>query len=70
MQKLKRDCKITSQGLRTKQPPKRIFRSLTCFFYKHMKFRNQTRLFLAIYNFEAHIMLNFSRYRTTGMGKI
>jgi len=26
-------------------------------FYKHMKFRNQARLCLAIYDFEAHIML-------------
>jgi len=28
------------------------------FFYKRMKFRNQVRLCLAIYNFEAHIMLS------------
>jgi len=41
------------------------------FFYKHMKCRNQARLCLAIYDFEAHIMLlNFSRYQTTGMRKI
>jgi len=30
----------------------------TCFFYKHMKFRIQARLCLAIYDFEAHIMLS------------
>jgi len=34
-----------------------------------MKFR-KAQLCLAIYHFEAHIMLNFSTYRTTGMGKI
>jgi len=28
------------------------------FFYKHMKFRNQARLCLAIFHFEAHIMLS------------
>jgi len=28
------------------------------FFYKHMKFRIQARLCLAIYNFEARIMLS------------
>jgi len=39
-------------------------------FYKHMKFRNQARLCWAIYDFEARIMLNYSRYRTTGTGKI
>jgi len=27
------------------------------FFYKHMKFRNQARLYLAIYHIEAHNML-------------
>jgi len=42
----------------------------TCFFYKHMKFRNPARLCLAVSDFEAHIMLNFSRYRTNVMGKI
>jgi len=40
------------------------------FFYKHMKFRIQARLCLAIYDFETRIMLNFSRYQTTGMRKI
>jgi len=35
-----------------------------------MKFQNQARLCLALSDFEARIMLNFSRYRTTGMGKI
>jgi len=40
------------------------------FFYKHMKFRNQAWLCLAIYDFEAHLMLNFSRYQTTSMRKI
>jgi len=30
------------------------------FFYKHMKFRNQARLCLAIYDFEAHIMLSLT----------
>jgi len=39
-----------------------------------MKFRNQARLCLAIYDFEARIMislmLNFSRYQTTGMRKL
>jgi len=39
------------------------------FFYKHMKFRNQARLCLAVSDFEAYIILNFSRYRTTGKGK-
>jgi len=29
----------------------------TCF-YKHMTFWNQARLYLAIYNFEVHIMLS------------
>jgi len=28
------------------------------FFYKHMKFRNQARLCLTIYDFEARIMLS------------
>jgi len=27
-------------------------------FYKHMKFRNQARLYLPIYDFEARIMLS------------
>jgi len=40
------------------------------FFYKHMKFRNQARLCLAIHDFKARIMLNFSRYQTIGMRKI
>jgi len=40
------------------------------FFYQHMKFRNQARLCLAIYDFEAHIMLNFSRCWTPHMEKI
>jgi len=31
-------------------------------FYKHMKFQNRALLCLAIYDFEARIMLNFSRY--------
>jgi len=31
---------------------------LTVFFYKDMKFWNQARLCLAIYHFEAHIMLS------------
>jgi len=38
-----------------------------------MKFRNQARLRLAIYNFEARIILayvNFLRHQTTGMRKI
>jgi len=35
-----------------------------------VKFRKQARLCLAVSDFEAHIMLNFSRYRTTDMGKI
>jgi len=44
-----------------------IFKSflsfLTClciyvFFYKHMKFQNEARLCLAIYDFEARIMLS------------
>jgi len=52
---------IFDKGLRT-------FR--THVFYKHMKFWNQARLCLAINDFKAHIMLNFSRYRITGMGKI
>jgi len=39
------------------------------FFYKHMKFRNQARLCLAIYEFKVRIMLNLSRYRTTSRGK-
>jgi len=34
------------------------------FFYKHMKFRNQARLCLAVFDFGAHIMFKFSRYRT------
>jgi len=34
-----------------------------------MKFWNQAWLCLAVFDFEAHIMLNFSRYRITGMGK-
>jgi len=38
--------------------------------YTCLKFRNQARLCLAVFDFEAHIMLNFSRYRTTGMRKI
>jgi len=41
-----------------------------CFFYKHMKFWIRARLCLAIYDFEVHIMLNFSRNQTTGMRKI
>jgi len=40
------------------------------FIYKHMKFRIQARLCLAIYDFEARIMLNFLRYQATGMRKI
>jgi len=40
------------------------------FFYKHMKFWNQARLCIAVIDFEAHIMLNFSRYRIISMGKI
>jgi len=41
------------------------------FFYKHMKFRIQARLCLAIiYAFEVRIMRNFSRYQTTGIRKI
>jgi len=40
------------------------------FFYKQMKFRNQAQLCLAIFGVEAHIMLSFSRYQTTGMVKI
>jgi len=32
------------------------------FLYKQMKFWIQAQLCLAIYDFEAHIMLNFSRY--------
>jgi len=39
-------------------------------FYKHMKFRIQARLCLAVYDFEVHIMLNFSRYQTNGKRKI
>jgi len=39
------------------------------FYYKHMKFWIQARLCVAIYNFEACIMLNFSRYQTTSMRK-
>jgi len=35
-----------------------------------MKFRIQARLCLAIYDFEARIMLSFSRYQNTGMRKI
>jgi len=42
----------------------------TCFFYTHMKFRNQAQLCLATYDVEARIKLNFSRYQTTGMKKI
>jgi len=38
-------------------------------FNKHMKFWIQARLCLAIYDFEACILLNFSRL-TTGMRKI
>jgi len=30
-------------------------------FYKHMKIRNQTRLCLAIYNFEPRIMLSLCK---------
>jgi len=45
-----------------------------CFFYKHMKFRNQARIYLAVYEFEAHDMLSlyltFSRYQTIGVGNI
>jgi len=40
------------------------------FFYKHMKFRIQARLCLAVSDFEAQVMLSFSRYQTIGMRKI
>jgi len=40
------------------------------FFNKHMKFGNPARLYLEIFDFEVHIILNFSRYQITGMGKI
>jgi len=33
---------------------------LHVFFYKHMKFRNQARLYLEVFDIEAHIMLSFS----------
>jgi len=33
-----------------------------------MKFQNQAWLCLTIFDFEAHIMLNYSRCRTSGMG--
>jgi len=43
------------------------------FLYKHLKFQIQARLCLAIYYFEAHIMLSscltFPKYWTTSMGK-
>jgi len=32
--------------------------TMQVFFYKHMRFRNQARLCLAIYDFEAHFMLS------------
>jgi len=35
-----------------------------------MKFRNQARLCLAIYDFEAYTILNVSRYWITSVGKI
>jgi len=40
------------------------------FFYKHIKYWIQTGLYLTMYDFEARIMLNFSRYQTTDMRKI
>jgi len=40
------------------------------FFYKHMKFQNRAQLFLAVFDFKAHIMLNFSRYLAIGKEKI
>jgi len=55
-------------------PAIKVFRVTYMFFfvfcfYKHMKFRNQARLSLATYEFETHIMLSFSRYRTNRYGK-
>jgi len=35
-----------------------VINQIHVYFYKHMKFRNQAWLCLAIYDFEAHIMLS------------
>jgi len=43
---------------------------LHVFLFKHVKFRNQAWLCLAILDYEAHIMLNFLKFRATGMGKM
>jgi len=41
------------------------------FSYKHMKFRNQARLCLAIYHFETHIMLSlYFKVLNYRLGKI
>jgi len=39
------------------------------FFLKAYEIRIQARLFFDIYDFEAHIMFNFSGYQTIGMKK-
>jgi len=47
-----------SHDSKTEKLPLLSFGRDTCFFYKHMKFRIQARLCLAVCDFEAHIMLS------------